>query len=71
MNIQKSEEIVEYMKKCYSHFQQMSYFYDFDTYKILDYVALSNDLREAQPVVFGSLQETMLVQKVKDMPQIK
>jgi hypothetical protein len=25
----------------------MSYFYDFDTYKILDYVALSNDLREA------------------------
>lgn len=49
----------------------MTYYYDFDTYKILDFVALSNELREAQSLISGSNQETMLVQKVKDLPQIK
>lgn len=66
MNIQSSQEIVEYLKMCYGHYQQVGYFYDFETYKILDFVGLSHALKQAQANL--SLKPP---KQMKDINQIK
>ena len=51
---------------CYGHYQQVGYFYDFETYKILDFVGLSHALKQAQANL--SLKPP---KQMKDINQIK
>lgn len=75
VNIQKSQHIVRFMKQCYLNYQQITYFYDHESYKILDYVSLSQAQKQAFDFLTSysannhDIQD--LVKSVKELPQIK
>lgn len=50
-NIKKSQQIVQYVKQVYTNYQNLTYCYDFETYKILDFAGLSSAIKQSTMVI--------------------